>query len=357
MRRLGLALMAAGMLVFGMSVYLGLASLRTVRAVATPPVTAHTMMRLPGSIYLVQQGGIYRLRAGEFSLLAPAAGHWSQPALLPDGSGLVASSTPGPYSDLYLLDMQGRTVRRLTDDRSADLPSNHWAYYPAISPDSKSVYYSTDDPKNGYQVDFAIWSRPLSQGLAPVQVTDPNQYTGGDVEPNLLPGGALLFVRHSIDDQGVYSEVWLQRGRFTAGVPLTTRQQDCREPALSPAGDRVALVCTSGRQQSHLVIAAFDGTRLGPLHEVVTDSLAAAPVWAPDGSGLAFLAPGPAGSRFQLWWLEAAALQVVQDQPPSPGPSSDPSSPAASISITAVRPVAVTTGLDLDPLSPPRWAP
>ena len=43
---------------------------------------------LPGTLYLVQAGALYRYSAGRFHQLTPEEG-WTQPSLYPDGSALV----------------------------------------------------------------------------------------------------------------------------------------------------------------------------------------------------------------------------------------------------------------------------
>ncbi len=356
MKRLGVAALAVAMVVVGTGVYLGLAALKTKRVKIATPITSKPILRLPGTMYLVQAGAIYRLKGGAFELLQPAAGQWSQPALVPDGSGLVAVSGGNQFSDLYLLDTNGKVVRQLTQDKAPYLQDNLWAAYPRVSPDSQTVYFSRDLPKYGYQVDFSIWSFPLaSTARSGVNFTNPNSYTGGDVEARPLASGALLYVKYSIDLTGVYSQLWLQRNRYDPGTPLTDPSQDCREPALSPRGDQIAMICTQGKQESHLVVASFDGNTLGPLRDLISNQLVAVPTWAPDGSGIAYLAPDPSTSRFQLWWLPGAAVNAAPSPSPAASPAAGPSTrPAASPA--AVQPLEVTTSLDLDPLSQPAWA-
>src|SRR6202790_3922405 len=64
---------------------------------ATPRAQAFA---LPGTIYLAQAGALYSFSAGRFHQLTPEVG-WTQPALYPDGSRLLAVKRSGFYSDVY----------------------------------------------------------------------------------------------------------------------------------------------------------------------------------------------------------------------------------------------------------------
>jgi hypothetical protein len=125
------------------------------------------------------------------------------------------------------------------------------------------------------------------------------------------------------------------------------------------------MICTYGKQISHLVLGTWDGAKLGPLGGVITDQLVAQPIWAPDGSGIAYLAPGAPDGPFQLWFLP----QLAYHQPtPSPVPSSLPTpggpytgalpatSPIPSPPPVVVKPIQITTNLGFDATSPMTWA-
>jgi hypothetical protein len=82
---------------------------------------------------------------------------------------------------------------------------------------------------------------------------------------------------------------------------------------------------------ARIEVAALAGTVLGPPHVLVTGCLCTSPTWAPDGSGLAYMAPGAGEDAFQLWWV------------PMPLRSS------------SAVPRQVVDGLDLDATSRPAW--
>ena len=340
------------MALFGVGVYNALGASKT-RAPSTPkPVTkSRTLVPVPGAVYLSQGGSLYRLENGQFTQMQPGPGAWSQPALAPDGH-LVAISRQTHFSDLYLLDALGHPVRQLTKNASGAVEFNHWAFYPTVSPDGKTLLYSYDpkDRSNIYRVDLAIWAMPLDGSQSDARGrTTPTPYTGGDVQPLALPSGAILYTKYGIDDDGhSVSQLWLQPRPGVPGQALTDAKDDCSSPALSRDGSRLAMICTGGKQTSRLQVAPFDGQKIGAPDVLLDGALAAVPAWAPDGHGLLYVAPGGPGGRFQLWMVELQAS--------APSPTSAAGARPTSVSQAPLRqPRLVTNDLDLDATSAPLW--
>jgi len=65
----------------------------------------------------------------------PDLGEILNPAWSPDGGTIVFSAMSGGFSDLYLYDLKADTLRRLTNDKFADLE-------PAWSPDGKRIAFT-----------------------------------------------------------------------------------------------------------------------------------------------------------------------------------------------------------------------
>lgn len=315
------AALALAMVAVSVGTYLAVGLLRGGMGSVEHP--SSSLVSLPGTMYVTQGGAIYRLRKGSFKQITSDAG-WTQPAVSPDGTRLVAVKRSVNSSDLYLLDTGGKVQAQLTHNgvRRADL--NHWAFYPRFSADGSAVFYSYDpkDPYNTYRVDLAIFSRPADPlGGAATRWTLPNLYTGGDADPVPLKG-ALIFTRYSIDDQSqVHSQVWLQAGPESPGVALTAATDDCAQPAVSPDERRLAMVCRHRDTRSaDLEVAALDlsSVSIGAPTSVFKGELLASPAFSPDGQSLAFLAPAPAGGPFQLWTVPdsgqvTAPRQITQN--------------------------------------------
>jgi TolB protein len=312
-------LLVAAMLAFGLGAYHAVGYFKgSHHAVRKPTETSGPTV--PGTIYLVQSGAIYRFQRGAFRQITSEEG-WMQPAPAPQGQ-LVAVRRQPNYSDLYILTSSGRQTAQMTHDAAPgpSVENNHWAFYPRYSPDGQSLFYSFDpkDSFNSYRVDFAIFA---SSNGREVPWTNPNWFTGGDVAPLPLKDGALIYTKYSIDDSSqVHSQIWIQRRPGSAGQALTSPDLDCGQPALSTDEKLIAMVCTSGSNLSAtLMVAPFDaaGPTLGAPATLVTNQLVSSPAFSPDGKTIAFLAPSSPGGAFQLWTVgssgSAAAREITTD--------------------------------------------
>jgi Tol biopolymer transport system component len=360
------------MAVTGVSTYLYIGT-RHSKAIAAPikPTAAQPAPRgfvLPGTLYVAQNGALYSLNAGRYRQLTPEAG-WMQPSLMPNGN-LLAVKRATFSSDVYILNVFGRPLAQLTNNaapkRSYDTGDNHWAFYPISSTDGKTVYLSYDKPKGGYEVDLSVWSMPVNGGLARGTNWSYSQgYTGGDFQPIPVPGGIIYTKYLRALDGTIHSQIWfLNRpapATLYAGKAWTTAAEDCRSPNVAPGGKYVAMVCTFGKQISYLVIAPFSGQNIGARQIVINDQMVAQPTWAPDGSGIAYLAPAIGDQPFQLWFLPRAAYFPPVVPSPSPIPGGPGSTNATSTPspepAPVVKPIQMSTSLAFDATSTIAWAP
>jgi Tol biopolymer transport system component len=204
-------------------------------------------------------------------------------------------------------------------------------------PNTNTILFSYDQPKDSatYAVDFSVWSGTLGGKLAATQVSDSNPFTGGDVDPSPMANGAVIYSKFAIGSGNAYSQIAIQTKPQGKPTLLTTPAQDCGQPAPSPDGTKVAMICIGGTglQSTRLEIAPLSAGKLGTPTTLVNDCLCADPEWAPDGSGLVYYNTADATGHFELWWI-AGALGAA----PAP-------------------PLQVTTNLDFDATSPPSWSP
>jgi len=341
-RPLALIVLLALMAAFAFGVNRFFAARKTTIASAAAPTEVHPDVALPGTLYLAQRGDIYRLSNGTFTdLHLPAGiGTWMQPAVVPGTPDIVAVARTAAYSDVYLIDgSNGKILRQLSHNKTATVTIQlwHWMFWPHVAADGNTMVVSYDAPKSGqgYEIDFAVWQGSVSQKPATKQWTQPYSFTGGDVQPLPLPGGRLLYAKYQITGGNVFSQLAMQTNALGDIVYLTSAAADCAQPAVSPDGGTLAMICASGTglQSTSLVVAPLQGTKLGTAHAVVAKCICGAPAWSADGSGLGYLAPADATGHFQLWWIAGAS---------TPRPAA---------------PKQVTTGLDFDATSPPAWAP
>jgi dipeptidyl aminopeptidase/acylaminoacyl peptidase len=100
------------------------------------------------------------------------------------------------------------------------------------------------------------------------------------------------------------------------------RLAEISEPQFSPDGEYLVYTVTTAnveadRRQSDLWRVRYDGRERAPLTQT-PDNDESHPSYAPDGSGIAFLADrGGAGATTQVWWLPAAGGEArrLTDQP------------------------------------------
>ena len=364
------------MLVTGTVTYLSLGSHQSRVALKpqkpTEPTPKPRAFVLPGTIYLSQSGAIYSLSAGRFHQLTPEGG-WTQPSLFPDGSNLLVVKNTGLYSDVYVMNRFGTMLRQVTDNSGGPRNNHtiymHWSFYPRLSPDQGTLWMSYDEPKYEYDTGFSIWAMPFNATIRQAKLWSiSGYYTGGDVQPIPVPFGGVIYTRYTYPADGkLTGQLWYINRANTYGKALTTEDEDCRSPALSPDLTQIAMICTNKRQISYLTIASISGPNLGPRKNVILDQMVAQPIWAPDGSGIAYLAPdlnSPAGN-FQLWFLPRDAYNPPAPSPvptPTPTPGGPHNGPLPTPVPTPVptpapvKPIQLTTNLALDATSPIAWA-
>jgi hypothetical protein len=323
---------------------------------------------LTGTLFLAQAGAIYSLSAGRFHQLTPAAG-WTQLAPYTSGNLLAVKRTT-LFSDVYVMSRLGRVLRRLTNNTGPatnyDPSIRHWSFYPRLSHNLKTLFMSYDKPKFGYDVPMSIWAVPIGKTINQGRLwTTSIDYTGGDMQPLPLASGALVYTKYLYGpDLKLVSELWLTTAPGAVGKPLTQPSEDCSQASLSPNGKTMAMICTHETQESYLALASWNGYALGPRRNLVTKQLVAQPTWAPDGSGIAYLAPALPGKGFQLWWLPSAAYAPPRPSPvptpiPTPGgPVTGPvptPTPSPLPTPNVIKPIQITTNLGFDATSPMAW--
>ena len=356
---------AVAMLVSGTSTYLYLGTRTSkVAAPVEKPTQATPSARgftLPGTLYVAQDGALYSLSIGRFHQLTPEAG-WMQPSLAPNGSYMLAVKRATAFSDVYQLTKFGKVLKRLTFNAAVhltDTGASHWSFYPRASPDGKTLWMAYDQPKFGYDVVFSIWAVPMGANVKSGKLwTNAQDYTGGDVQPIPLRTG-MIYTKYSYGpDEKLTGQLWFTTQAYSYGRALTTPGEDCRSPAVSPSGNQIAMICTFEQQVSYLAIASWNGKTLGPRRIVLRNQMVAQPTWAPNGTGIAYLAPALPNGPFQLWWLPAGAYTPPAPSPtPSSSPDATPSPVPTPSPVAPVKPIQITTNNGFDATSPMAWSP
>lgn len=164
----------------------------------------------------------------ERRIRVPGVGAVSHIAWSPNGRTIAFSGSSGGISDLYLLDMEGGSVRQLTHDRNADIQ-------PAWSPDGQSIAFATD---RGPTTDFnTMVFSPLQLATIEVATGRINVFSpfahGKNINPQYSPDGRSLFF---ISDQDGFSDIYrleLASGAVSRVTRLSTGVSGIT--AISPA--------------------------------------------------------------------------------------------------------------------------
>jgi hypothetical protein len=318
-----------------------------------------------GTLFVTQNGAIYSYSFGKFRQLTGEQG-WMQPSLMPNGNLLVVKR--GTFSsDVFIMSRYGRILGQLSNNvaprRSYDTGDNHWAFYPTMTADGRTIFLSYDQPKGGYEVDLSVWSMPVqANGISRGTDWSYSQgYTGGDMQPIPVQGGIIYTKYLRAPDGTIHSQIWFLHSpapnSLYAGKPLTPQGMDCRSPNVSPDGGAIAMICTYGKQLPQLVIAPFGGSVIGAMRAVVTNQMVAQPVWAPDMSGIAYLAPAVPDMPFQLWFLPVAAYNPpAAPASPTPTPGVTPAPVPSPSPAPVIKPIQLTVSVGLDATSTLAWA-
>jgi Tol biopolymer transport system component len=179
------------------------------------------------------------------------------PAWSPDGRRIAFSGLAGGMSDLFVVELAGGTVRKLTDDAFTDL-SPSWA------PDSRRLVWSTDR--------FSTQLATLRYGATELAMFDVEQNRASPLfsfdgarhsSPQWARDGSIYFVSDpdGVPDAYRYDPTTRSASRLTrlmTGVTGITENS----PALAVAADGSRLATVIYRNQTY-EIQAIEGARLG----------------------------------------------------------------------------------------------
>src|SRR5215210_4728811 len=180
-------------------------------------------------------------RNREVMRIEPKLSGVTTPSWSPDGQQLVFTGYDGGMSDLFVVSRDGSNLRRLTQDKYADL-------HPVWSPDGKTIAFATD---RGTETDFktlAIGNMRIAlydMDTGSIQVLD-HMERGKNVSPQWSPDGrSLAFV----SDRNGVSNIFLYEIGEKAVYQLTDFYTGAQgitplSPVLSwaPKADRLAFV-------------------------------------------------------------------------------------------------------------------
>lgn len=213
--------------------------------------------------------------------------------------GLLAwSSNRSGNHELYLLDLRGQSIRRLTNTPNVE-------FFARFSPDGRQIVFMRSQKE---WVSFREHD-PWDLFLMNIDGTEERRIVRGGYHPTWTADGKAVVFQRGLQalrhDLATGQETVLVDG--PAAIPGITELGD---PELSPDGRRVALYARGPLQGN----AVFDlGSRtLVPLGQVQ----ACQPTWAPDGQSLVWIEiEGHGGTRVMTGKPDGRERRVLIDLP------------------------------------------
>jgi Tol biopolymer transport system component len=204
----------------------------------------------------------------------------TQPTLIPSPVPVVFLGTPPTgkivfacyvkqIDQICLTNADGSGRKQLTDFEVI-------AFYPSLSPDGQTVYFSSRK-SGGYEIySIDINGKNLARLTRDI---------GSLYAPELSPdGGRIVFTNHG-------SGIWVMKPDGKNPHPLTSR--DDIDPTWSPDGSMIAFASSRAGDRQLFVMNA-DGSDIRQVTDL--NNMGGRSTWSPDGTRLAFYR-GPAGDH------------------------------------------------------------
>jgi Tol biopolymer transport system component len=204
----------------------------------------------------------------------------SDPMISPDGSKITyCSQRDTIYSQIYVMNADGTSPKRLTDIRSGD------ACGPAWSHDGKKIAY--------YAYAQMQPSRNPEIWVMDADGSNPKRLIDHGIDPSWSPDGhQIAFGSHR---DGIF-QIYTMNADGSNLRRLTKHNAEDSNPVWAPDGGSIVYISATGDDRRGLFLMAPDGSdQHGLAHSKHQDFCF--PTWSPDGRTIAFSALNRLGSQ------------------------------------------------------------
>jgi TolB protein len=210
---------------------------------------------------------VLELAGGQLRRLTDSQGLDGYPSWSPDGKQLVFQSYRDSTPKLYVVSADGSGVRRLTAAQGDESS-------PAFAPDGKGVAYVVKLGRHEAQLRYA----PLDSGAVRVLGREPAK--GNEATPQWSPDGRQLAY---VVQEGNVSQIHVMHADGSGKRALTQSVGTSSDPQWSPDGKRLLFLSARGAERrQHVYVAAADGSGERQLTEGGSEHLLAR--WSADGN-------------------------------------------------------------------------
>jgi hypothetical protein len=238
-------------------------------------------------------------RDGRQEPLPDAPSGWSFPVISPDGKRVTAERWPAEGRDIYVWDLERRSMSRVTDNPAEEIRP-HW------SADGSRIFFASN--RTG---PFNIYSRAADGTGSDELVFASDVWTVG---AGLTPDGAQLFA-HKLEPSVDIIAIDLEPPHDARYLLATSADES--SPSVSPDGRWVAYA-SDHEGHSEIYVGPFPD--MGARRWKISTSGGGLPFWSPKGDEIFFR--GPTGSMMsaQVTLEPTFAPGKVTELFPNPSP-------------------------------------
>ena len=241
------------------------------------------------------------------------------PAISPDGKWLAFASNRLQNAELYLMDLNTRSLRQLTHTDELD------EYMPAFSPDGKSLAFVTERTRGGMMLPpvQASGSDPSSATIYLMDIDGRNQRPLIDIEgaqraPVFSPDGKKIAFESKAPTEGDTStpgdvdnndtlEIYVIHTDGTNKTQLTHNDVDDGHPTWTPNGKWIAFSSMVEDIYQIFIVSAAGGAAK---QLTFSDASHYQPTFSPDGKRIIYISN--AHNHYTLWMVDANGTSKIQ---------------------------------------------